>query len=616
MIDESSMLQIFSGYKQFGPKIIFDDVTFSINEDEHVGVIGPNGAGKTTLFKILVDIDQLDSGEVIKSQGLRIGYLEQESDWSLDQSSEQYLQENCTKPLWDLKQTGKSLGLTEEHFQKPLKNLSGGYRMRMKLLYLIGVEPDLMLLDEPTNFLDLESILALENFLQNYKGAFLLISHDREFLRRTTDATLEVEAGEITKFPGNIDDYFEQKSQLQEVLKAQAANQALKRKQIQDFVDRFRSKASKAKQAQSRLKQLEKMEVIEIKDLPVKAQIKIPSPIHTGKETLLVENANMGYSDKCILKNVTLRLEKGARLGIVGFNGVGKSTLLKSLAGRIPLLSGTLKFGYQVSLSYFAQHVTEDLLLEDTVLQSLQKAAHPEILGQEILNMAGSLLFSGDDVYKKVNVLSGGEKTRVALGQMLLKKSPLLIMDEPTNHLDFDTVEALTNALSKYEGTLLVVSHDRSFIRRVSNKILEINNGRVEMYPGTYDDYVWSLERGVLSERTSDFENNTKNSGGDKKNLDHEEKGKPNYKEHTKSLQNEVRHWQKKIKQLEAQILKLTIEQNTATEKLNSVSGIEAQELAKNLNLISQQISMAEDELLSAMESLENKEQELKNWVR
>ena len=218
-----SLLQLQRGSKTYGTKTLFDRASFAINPGEHIGVIGPNGAGKTTLFKILVGQEHVDTGDLTKNQALRIGYLEQESEWALDQTAEEYLEHNCIKPLWELKKLGVELGLTETHMGSPLHTLSGGYRMRMKLLYLIGQEPNLMLLDEPTNFLDLESVLALETFLQNYQGAFLLISHDREFLRRTTEATLEVEGGDITKFPGHIDDYFEQKAQLREVLAAQSA---------------------------------------------------------------------------------------------------------------------------------------------------------------------------------------------------------------------------------------------------------------------------------------------------------------------------------------------------------------------------------------------------------
>lgn len=646
-----NLLQLQKGFKNFADKVLFSDASFAVNEGEHIGVIGPNGAGKTTLFKILIEQESLDSGEIVRSQQLRIGYLEQESDWSLDQTSEDYLQENCLKPIWELKQLGEDLGLTQWHFSQPLRSLSGGYRMRMKLLYLIGQEPNLMLLDEPTNFLDLESVLALEKFLQNYSGAFLLISHDREFLKRTTEATLEVEAGDITKFPGHIDDYFEQKAQLREILEAQSASQALKRKNIQDFVDRFGAKATKAKQAQSRMKQLDKMEEITLKQLPVRARIQIPSPSHTGKEVLSLLHADLGYTvanhsadslidesltvsessneKRCILQNVNLRLERGMHLGIVGFNGAGKSTLLKSLAGRLPLLGGERSVGYQVKLSYFAQHVSDDLHSEDTVLQAMQSAAHPEVLAQEILNMAGSLLFSGDSVHKKIKVLSGGEKSRVALGQILLQKSPLLLMDEPTNHLDFETVEALTEALQNYPGTVIAVSHDRGFIGRISKQILEIRDGHVEMYPGTYDDYVWSLEKGALKSRYEKIENSkadktsaalktamvsSLNDKSSVTNLSTVGNTNVNYKDETKRLQSLIKEHQRKISKGEDQIVILSKQRDQFNLDLITAQGASAQELAKQLGLCSKQIDLLEEQLLESMEALDKAETDLREF--
>jgi ATP-binding cassette, subfamily F, member 3 len=602
-----NLLQLHNATKQYGSKILFDQASFAVNEGEHVGVIGPNGAGKTTLFKIIVGQESLDSGEITKANQLRIGYLEQESEWNLNTIAETYLSEQCIKPIWDLKQLGTGLGLTETHFQSPLSSLSGGYRMRMKLLYLIGLEPDLMLLDEPTNFLDLESIMALENFLQDHKGAFLLISHDREFLRRTTEYTLEVEGQEIVKFPGHIDDYFEQKAELQKLKLHQAANLEAKRKHLQEFVDRFRAKATKARQAQSRMKQLAKMETIEIKPLPVRSRIHLPVPANTGKEVVNLTQAHLGYGQNTILKNVNLTIERGSRLGVVGFNGAGKSTLLKSLAGRIELLSGERKLGYQVELSYFAQHLTEDLFPEDSVLDSLQRKAYIDTTKQEILNIAGSLLFTGDDVHKKVKVLSGGEKTRVALGQILLQKKPLLLMDEPTNHLDFDTVNALAEALAEFQGTLITVSHDRSFIKRVANKIIEIRNGQVEVYPGTYDDYLWSLEKGALKERyeTADqimTQNVAKVVESDKKF---------NYKEETKRIASEIKELHRKILKTE----EILFSQNKKLEEINalllSAQGQEAQKLAIESAQISKNISETEDVLMTHMENADLKEKEL-----
>lgn len=621
-----NILQLSNGSKHFGTKTLFANATFSINEGEHIAVIGPNGAGKSTLFKILVGKDSLDSGELIKSQKLKIGYLEQESDWNIDISTEDFLAEKCSKPLWQLKELGKAIGLEEVHFHQLLKNLSGGYRMRVQLLYLIGQEPTLMLLDEPTNFLDLESIIALEQFLKSYEGAFLLISHDREFLRKTTDRTVEIESGEITKFPGVIDDFFEHKKEITEILEAQKANLDLKRKAMEDFVNRFRAKATKAKQAQSRMKQLEKMEEIHIKSLPVRAHIHIPEPLHTGKETLHIEQADLGYSnDKIILADVNLRIEKGSHLGIVGRNGAGKSTLLKSLSGRLPLIHGSLKLGYQVTLSYFAQHSADEIDLNDTVLESLQKLAHPSITQQEILNLAGSLLFQGDDVYKKVKLLSGGEKSRVALGMILLKKSPVLILDEPTNHLDFETVEALSEALKNYPGTIVVVSHDRSFISRVANQILEINNGQVQIYPGTYSEYIWSLENGAMAEASKQKQYQNQVNSIDSANKTSQLKSaannstisaplseeKFNYKVEQKKINTAIKEVNQKIKKLESSLTKKTESQCEINTQLIQAKGVQAQEFVKQLSVLTVEIQDIETELLDLLEQLETQEKKL-----
>jgi ATP-binding cassette subfamily F protein 3 len=481
--------------------------------------------------------------------------------------------------------------------------------MRVKLLYLIGQEPNLLLLDEPTNFLDLETLLVLESFLQEYKGAFLLISHDREFLRRVTDHILEVEAGDIVKFAGNLDDYFEQKAMLAEVLQKQALSQAAKRKSIMDFVTRFGAKATKARQAQSRLKALEKMEVIEIKAAPTHSHIHIPPPSPTGKMILEVENADCGYGEHVILKDVTLRLERGNHLGIVGLNGAGKSTLLKSLGEQIPFLKGSIKWGHQVSLSYFAQHTPEALNPEHTVIEALASLAHKEVVQQDVLNIAGSLLFSGDAVHKKIKVLSGGEKSRVALGQILLQKSPLLLLDEPTNHLDFDTVEALTTALEKYEGTIITVSHDRGFIGRVANKILEVNHGKLTLYPGTYDEYVWSLQKGYLAERTFDVPQTVS-----KVNTTEEAQPKFNYKEERKRLDGLVKKAQKIIEDSDKKIQELSKKRDTLNESLISGSG-NAATLARDLHEVSGLIEEMEMNMLQAMEDQHQYENELKKLI-
>ncbi|HPI41503.1 MAG TPA: ATP-binding cassette domain-containing protein, partial [Pseudobdellovibrionaceae bacterium] len=324
----------------------------------------------------------------------------------------------------------------------------------------------------------------------------------------------------------------------------------------------------------------------------------------TGKEVISIESAALGYKDKLILRDVTLRLLRGHHWGIVGVNGAGKSTLLKTLAQKLPLLTGSYKLGYQVQISYFAQHVTDELMLNETVLEALQRMAHPACSRQEILNMAGSFLFSGDEVHKPIRVLSGGEKSRVALGQILLKKSPVLVLDEPTNHLDFDTVEALTLALSDYSGTLIVVSHDRSFIGRVSKQILEVAQGEVKFYPGTYDEYLWSLSRGSYGQENDDKleDKNKINKKVDEKKVKSKE---VQAFESPKQLKFEIQKLEKTIKNYEIQLKQFCQLRDIATEKLITAKGELASNLSKEIHHHVQEIEKTEELLLHLMESLE-----------
>ncbi|HEY8280675.1 MAG TPA: ATP-binding cassette domain-containing protein [Bdellovibrionota bacterium] len=545
-----NLLQLLEGGKSFGSRNLFEEASFSVNEGEHVGVIGPNGAGKTTLFRILAGEDELDSGRIVRSRQLSLGYLSQHDRWNPEETGNSFLERTSTMPVWDLKTLGRSLQLSEPILSRNILSLSGGYRMRIKLLGLLGQEPNLMLLDEPTNYLDLETTLVLERFLQGYAGAFLLISHDREFLRRTTDHILEVEAGEMTKFNGNIDDYFEQKELLRAQLESSAATQQKKRKDILDFVARFGAKATKAKQAQSRLKSLAKMEAIEVRPLPVSATVRIPAPGKTGKMVLSVADASFGYGEKTVLSRVSLQVHRGDHVAVVGLNGAGKSTLLKGISGALAPLSGSAELGLGVEVAFFAQHVIEALDPQHTVLESLQAAAHRELLPQQILDLAGSLLFSGDDVKKRVSVLSGGEKSRVALGRVLLRKAPCLVLDEPTNHLDFSTVEALTNALRAYEGTVIVVSHDRGFVKRVGTKILEVSTGAVRLYPGTYEEYVWSVQQKLSDEPE---EPRVRESGNPEANAVVGQKPE-NWKEKKKKLDRELRAVEKRLADCESEL--------------------------------------------------------------
>ena len=604
----SSLVQLFQGSKSYGSKELFQKASFSINESEHVGVIGPNGAGKTTLFKILVGEEELDEGDFTKAQGLRIGYLKQHDHWKDNETVEEFLSEGCQTPIWTLKALGRDLGLSEEIYHRPISALSGGYRMRCKLLHLLGEEPDLLLLDEPTNYLDLESLLVLERFLQGYKGAFLLISHDQEFLRKTTDHILEVESGDMVKYNGSLDDYFEQKELLRTQLESRALSIEQKRKEVLDFVARFGAKATKASQAQSRLKSLDRLEKIEIKALPSQAVIHLPEPTRTGKQILTLKEVDLGYENRTVLKKVSFSVERGSLLAVVGTNGAGKSTFLKALAGRLEPLRGSLHYGHEVSVGYYAQHVAEALNPEHTVLQAIGALAHASVTHQQILNIAGALLFSGDAVSKKIAVLSGGEKSRVALGQILLQKAPCLLLDEPTNHLDFQTVEALTQALSKYEGTVVVVSHDRNFIRRIATKVLEVHRGMVEFYPGTYEEYVWSCQKGALAQRKRMDEPAIQNTQTPVSFSTPEDK-KGNWVEEKKTLEKEIRKIDRDLLELDAKVSKNQIQMKELNDFLiNRPEDSEFKKWIDKLGKLQNEVEVAEAQWLGMSERKEEVE--------
>ena len=610
----SSLLQVKNGAKAFGRKILFESAEFSIQEGEHLGVIGPNGAGKSTLFKIIVGEDEFDEGEVTRSRALRLGYLSQYDDSREGETGEQYLERSSEAPIWELKAIGAELGLSEAQMEAPLRSLSGGYRMRFRLTAVLGAEPNLLMLDEPTNYLDLESVLTLERFLSGFPGAFALISHDREFLKRVTDHTLEVEAGEITKYPGNLEDYFEQKELLGEQLRAKEMNLQARRAELQDFVDRFRAKASKARQAQSRMKMLDKMETVEFRPVPKQPRIRIPVPLRIPKVPVKMRDLCLGYRTedgevRKILPQVNLMIENGSHVGILGMNGAGKSTLLKALAGRLTPLSGELDLAVPTDeIGYYAQHVTEALDANRTVYQELAHGTPIDIPPQAILDLAGSLLFAGDDVEKKISLLSGGEKSRVALGKILLKRSPILVLDEPTNHLDFQTVAALADALKTFPGVVLAVSHDRSFVARFASTFIDIQDGKAHAYRGTYDEYVYSLQHRLFDDLPS--------SGGNAKKAKKSsaapapvkvvaaaDPSSGNTYEQNKEREKRKRKLQTDGKRLEGRVAELNVEMAKLSAELEAIAFSDLTKV-KRLGELQRELSLSEEAWLSGEEEL------------
>jgi ATP-binding cassette, subfamily F, member 3 len=533
---------------QFGSKVLFEDVSFHLRPKEKVGLVGENGTGKTTLFKVITGKALPDSGKVILRKGLRLGLLEQDIEGGQEtvlervvlgdphflsvktemerlQSDQSYhdrygdLQHEFERlGGYDREARAKTillgLGIKPEKWDQPLDQLSGGWRMRCELSRLLLQSPDVLLLDEPSNHLDLRSVVWLESFLRAYEGSVLLISHDRRFLNSLVSRIVELERGALSIYAGNYDDYEKQKKEKAELLESQAANQGRKIAEVERFIERFRAKNTKATQVQSRIKMLKKMERVQTTQGTKAIHFRFPQPVRTGRTVLEVKEVDKSYGSLNVYENFSINFERGWKVALVGENGAGKSTLLKLMAGALQPDEGEIKLGANVSRSYFAQHQGETLNFNHTVYQSLEESA-PGLLLTEKRNILGAFLFAGDDVEKKVSVLSGGERSRLALARMLCggtgpdrlalnagneKRShppSLILFDEPTNHLDMRSREHLAAVLSDYEGSLLVISHDRFFLDGFINRVWEVEGGAVKDYPGHYSNYEWAKSKEV-----------------------------------------------------------------------------------------------------------------------
>lgn len=506
------MLTVAGLSKSFGGRDLFDDVAFTIQAGERIAVTGPNGAGKSTLLKIILGQETADTGDVTFMRGTRVGYLPQEGEAvggeTVLEIAVPPAHEHDGQFVAKAKQLLASLGFRQADIDRPARELSGGWVMRAHLARLLTDEPDLLLLDEPTNHLDLETLLWFQDYLQHYPGAILLISHDREFLNRLCTHIAELRAAKIMRYTGNFDSYLEQRAAAEANLIATAKAQQRKIDQLQVFVDRFRAKNTMASQAQSKLKQIERLKeemvVLPDGDGPV-VGFKFPQPPRSGQRVVTLEKVKFGYSlaapaaqthgiaasspPKPIYEDLNFEAERGQRTVLVGPNGAGKSTLLKLLADVLTPLAGERKLGHNVNAGYFAQHRAQMLNPQHTVWQEAGDTPQ-RVTEQAIRNLLGSFLFRGDDIYKPVSVLSGGEKSRLALVKLLLNPPNLLLMDEPTTHLDLASVDALIVALQQYEGTLVFISHDVHFIRALANHVVRVEGGQLRHFPGGYQYYL------------------------------------------------------------------------------------------------------------------------------
>jgi ATP-binding cassette subfamily F protein 3 len=489
------MLTVSQVSKSLAGRVLFEDVSLQVNRGDRIALVGPNGAGKSTLFSLILGETSPDSGRVALEKNVTIGFLPQES---ASAGTGSVLDLACAgadrEHDWEIEPKAKrilaGLAFRESDFDRPASALSGGWIMRAHLARLLVMEPDLLLLDEPTNHLDLESLGWLQNHLQSFPGAILVISHDREFLNLLAEAVIEIAHARLHRYRGNWDSYVAQKAAREEQHLAAYKNQQREIASLQRFADRFRAKASKASQAQSKLKQIERMEKIDAPLAQGKAiRFRFPQPARSGLRAITLKNVRHAYGGLVVYRDLNFEAERGDRIILVGPNGAGKSTLLKLLAGVLPVQSGERALGHNVRVGYFSQHRVEMLNFEQTVLESVLDAPEP-VPEETARTVLGSFLFRGDDVFKTVGILSGGEKSRLALARLLLYPPNVLLMDEPTTHLDVGSIDALIGAIEQYEGTLVFISHDVHFIRAIATSVLHISAGRLTHYAGNYDYYL------------------------------------------------------------------------------------------------------------------------------
>ncbi len=534
------MIQLSSAGKRFGPKLLFENLDWLITPHDRVGLVGANGTGKSTLLKVLGGIESLDYGSITSARNTTFGYLPQDGlrlegrtvfaeclsvfddlraleiemeelthkMAELDHTSPEYQQvadryqrisgEFHMRDGYALEsQVGTvldGLGFRKEDWTRQTEEFSGGWQMRIALGKLLLSKPNLLLLDEPTNHLDLETRNWLEEYLLQYPYSYVLISHDRYFLDVTVDKIMEIWNKGVHVYSGNYEKYLQQKQDRRDTLVAAYKNQRDRIEQLEAFINRFRYQATKAKQVQSRIKELDKIERIEVPPDEKTIHFSFPQPKPSGRTVVEASGVAKSYGPKEVFSNVNFTIQRGDRIALVGVNGAGKSTLIKLLAGIEPLTEGTLPLGHNVEADYFAQDQYKELdptrrMLDDLTDVAVQKTT------SELRGLLGCFLFSEDDAFKPIGVLSGGERNRYALARMLLHPSNFLLLDEPTNHLDMRAKDVLLEALQSYNGTVVFVSHDRYFIDNLATRIFEVGNGRVEVFPGNYEDYLWRKQR-------------------------------------------------------------------------------------------------------------------------
>ncbi|MBT6849891.1 MAG: ABC-F family ATP-binding cassette domain-containing protein [Opitutae bacterium] len=617
------MLTISQVSKGFGPQTLFTEVSLRLLSGDRVGLVGPNGTGKTTLFSIILGAAEPDAGKIEVERGTRIGFLPQESA----PTGEETVIELATSISPELESIFLTLRKFEEHdaperfealekfveldghhleakakrilaglafrpedFDKPAHTLSGGWIMRAHIARLLVMEPDLLMLDEPTNHLDLETLGWFQGQLNRYSGVILTISHDREFLNGICDGIVEISHRKLHRYNGNYENYLVQKAEREAQHMAAYQNQQREIAHLESFIRRFRAKASKATQAQARIKQLEKMERIEAPESAAATiAFQFPQPQRSGQRVVTCKTVRQAYDELVVYKDLNLEVEKHQRIVLVGPNGAGKSTLLKILGGIVPIQSGSCELGHNVEVGYFSQQRVEVLNLERTALEEAMERVENDMTEVNVRTLMGAFLFRGDDVFKKVKVLSGGEKSRLALIKLLLAPPNLLLLDEPTTHLDMPSIDAFIKALKSYTGTIVFVSHDVHFIRAIAEHTIQIETGKITPYAGDYDYYL--RKSGAMSEQGG-LVAGLKNASPEPSKKAEEKTKIINAKERRRvgaekrkiesANRKEIR---KRVTKLESEILALEEDQSEITKLLEDPDSYSDPDKAKELNV-------------------------------
>ena len=585
------LLEIKNASKRYGDQVLLDEASATITDDGKVGFVGRNGAGKSTLLRVILGEEELDGGEVTHHPRLRLGYLRQHDPFRPDESALDFLMRDSSQPDWKCGEVAGQFELKGDYLHGPVRELSGGWQTRVKLAALLLHEPNLLLLDEPTNFLDLRTQMLLEHFLRTFKEACLIVSHDRGFLTATCDRTLDLSRGKLTTYPGKIDAFLGHQQEQREHLERVNAATLAKKRQLEQFITKNRAKASTASQARSKAKQLERLELEEIASDAPTAAIRCPEVTPRQGPAVRCTDMAIGYPDRTVADQVSVEIDHGSRVAIVGDNGQGKTTFLRTLVGSLEPVSGRLKWGYGCEIGTYAQHVYTTLPDDETVLSYLERVSALGTKTQRILDLAGAMLFRGAATEKKIRVLSGGERARLCLAGLLLGGYNVLVLDEPGNHLDVETVEALAQALTDYGGTVIFTSHDRSFVEAVATSVVEVAAGRVVQYPGTYQQYIERMNAEI------DAAEAARPAG--------RPAGGPPAPKRQQSDSNTDRRLRKELAAVEKAVARLDGEKRQVNEKLLAVTDAEeAVRLHAELTGISQQLAAAEDRWLELQDAL------------